>query len=328
MRAARTDKGVSAVGQLVSLKMLVGQPDYDIIEQINKHLPNQIRVLGYTKTTGGFDARKHCDKRRYEYVLPAWAFDPTACRGRLCVEEAELRSAANPAVADGVLPSDLSTSQPSSSQQTAVAQQASAASEALAEATAEATAAAVAAEPTADDGTTALSAEDSQLTDQGKAAGADLPDPNPAEILQTASASGVNFNTEATLKPTPADQSKHDALRNPGQSIPHSPAQGVSSSPAQGISNSSPPGHESAPQSELNQTTSSDFAFDDAAVRWLNTVLKQYEGTHNFHNFTVRLEASDPSAKRYMLSCKCPGTFSIKVTASAIKGGAFVDWNR
>ena len=107
MRAARTDKGVSAVGQLVSLKMLVEFPNYDLIANINKHLPDQIRVLGYTKVTAGFDARKHCDKRRYEYVLPAWAFDPSACRSRISVEEAELASAARSSAGTTLLSSLL-----------------------------------------------------------------------------------------------------------------------------------------------------------------------------------------------------------------------------
>ena len=62
MRAARTDKGVSAVGQVVSLKMQIGQPD--IVERINAHLPDQIRVFGFTRVTGGFDARHMCDQRR------------------------------------------------------------------------------------------------------------------------------------------------------------------------------------------------------------------------------------------------------------------------
>lgn len=61
-RSARTDKGVSAVGQVVSLKMLVGDPN--LVPAINSHLPAQIRVLGYTEATGQFDARLLCDKRR------------------------------------------------------------------------------------------------------------------------------------------------------------------------------------------------------------------------------------------------------------------------
>jgi len=44
-RAARTDKGVSAAGQVVSLKMFL---DIDNpIEKINANLSPQIRVLGY-----------------------------------------------------------------------------------------------------------------------------------------------------------------------------------------------------------------------------------------------------------------------------------------
>eukprot|EP00878_Enallax_costatus_P040999 GHUV01047430.1.p1 GENE.GHUV01047430.1~~GHUV01047430.1.p1 ORF type:complete len:176 (+),score=54.05 GHUV01047430.1:683-1210(+) len=39
----------------------------------------QIRVFGVQRTTDGFDARKYCDKRKYEYILPAWVFDPQAC---------------------------------------------------------------------------------------------------------------------------------------------------------------------------------------------------------------------------------------------------------
>jgi tRNA U38,U39,U40 pseudouridine synthase TruA len=74
MRAARTDKGVSAVGQVVSLMMVVNPPG--IIDRINAELPPAIRAYGFRRTVKGFDARKACDKRRYEYILPVWMFDP------------------------------------------------------------------------------------------------------------------------------------------------------------------------------------------------------------------------------------------------------------
>lgn len=80
MRAARTDKGVSAVGQCVSLKMVMDESQNRVVEKINDHLPAQIRVFGAHRVTNGFDSRKHCDKRRYEYCLPAWAFNPLAAR--------------------------------------------------------------------------------------------------------------------------------------------------------------------------------------------------------------------------------------------------------
>lgn len=353
MRAARTDKGVSAVGQLVSLKMVVGHTKYDVIENINKHLPAQIRVLGYTKTTAGFDARKHCDKRRYEYVLPAWAFDPDACRSRLCVEEAELRSAANPTEANGVLPSaadptvaDGILPEAANSQVPAVSpresfgpadhlgqpQQAS-----TADAIAEATAAAVASQAV----TNTDSVPDSQSA-AASTAQADAPQLTPTEAaIKAGHGPGPDQNSpvEATL----------NSVASASASLEHSPSGAAGPSQnglAQGTftasaissgavpedvpSNSLPPGDptpaaggtpndSSAPGDapslapDANQPPPSSFVFDEAATQRLTTILQQYEGTHNFHNFTVKLEATDPSAKRYMLSCQCAGTFEIQV---------------
>ncbi|XP_013856749.1 tRNA pseudouridine synthase A, mitochondrial, partial [Austrofundulus limnaeus] len=49
-RCARTDKNVSAAGQVVSLKL---QLIDDLIKNINEHLPPQIRVLGVKRVTQG-----------------------------------------------------------------------------------------------------------------------------------------------------------------------------------------------------------------------------------------------------------------------------------
>jgi tRNA U38,U39,U40 pseudouridine synthase TruA len=38
----------------------------------------QVRVFGVQRATEGFDARKCCDRLKYEYILPAWAFEPQA----------------------------------------------------------------------------------------------------------------------------------------------------------------------------------------------------------------------------------------------------------
>ena len=85
-RAARTDKGVSAVGQVVALRLLVPPQeeggDAAIARLANERLPPAIRVLGASQVRSGFDARKSCDRRRYEYVLPEFAFDPAACCAR------------------------------------------------------------------------------------------------------------------------------------------------------------------------------------------------------------------------------------------------------
>ncbi|KAI8047570.1 pseudouridine synthase [Gilbertella persicaria] len=73
MRAARTDKGVHAAGNLLSLKMQIPE-DYDVVERINSFLPPQIRVWGYVPVIRSFHAKNLCDARVYEYLLPTCAF--------------------------------------------------------------------------------------------------------------------------------------------------------------------------------------------------------------------------------------------------------------
>jgi tRNA pseudouridine38-40 synthase len=47
-RAARTDAGVHAAGNVVSIKMIVSVPGVDdIVYRINEELPPEIRVWGY-----------------------------------------------------------------------------------------------------------------------------------------------------------------------------------------------------------------------------------------------------------------------------------------
>ncbi|PSN34496.1 tRNA pseudouridine synthase A [Blattella germanica] len=72
-RAARTDKGVSAARQVVSIKL----PEETRIEAINEHLPEQIRVMAMKRVTKGFNSKSTCDARTYSYMLPTFAFTPS-----------------------------------------------------------------------------------------------------------------------------------------------------------------------------------------------------------------------------------------------------------
>ena len=49
-RAARTDKGVHAIGQCVSMRLMVDN-EASFIDQVNAYLPDDIRVFTMTKTT-------------------------------------------------------------------------------------------------------------------------------------------------------------------------------------------------------------------------------------------------------------------------------------
>uniref|UniRef100_H3B8J2 Pseudouridylate synthase 1 homolog n=2 Tax=Latimeria chalumnae TaxID=7897 RepID=H3B8J2_LATCH len=70
-RCARTDKGVSAAGQLVSLKLHLTE---DLVDVLNQNLPPQIRVLGCKRVTRGFSSKSNCDARTYSYMLPTFTF--------------------------------------------------------------------------------------------------------------------------------------------------------------------------------------------------------------------------------------------------------------
>lgn len=91
MRACRTDKGVHAAGQVVSLKMILkglpkksttdaaAEEEWDseaVVREINGCLPREIRVYGIKKMMAGFDSWQCCDSRFYEYLLPSYMLEP------------------------------------------------------------------------------------------------------------------------------------------------------------------------------------------------------------------------------------------------------------
>lgn len=79
-RSARTDKGVSAVGQVVSGRFYIDPPGF--VDRLNSNLPSQIRIFGFKRVTASFSAKKFCDRRRYVYLIPVFALDPCCHRDR------------------------------------------------------------------------------------------------------------------------------------------------------------------------------------------------------------------------------------------------------
>lgn len=93
VRCARTDKGVHAAGNLLSLKLIIEDPD--IVQKINEKLSPQIRVFGLTRTNGSFSAYQFCDSRIYEYLIPTHVFVPPHPRSFLGKELTELAKEAD-----------------------------------------------------------------------------------------------------------------------------------------------------------------------------------------------------------------------------------------
>lgn len=61
----------------------------------------------------------------------------------------------------------------------------------------------------------------------------------------------------------------------------------------------------------------------------LNSLLKMFEGTKNFHNFTSRKEYADPSANRFIVSFACSQSFvdsttNIEFAVIKVKGQSFM----
>jgi tRNA pseudouridine38-40 synthase len=91
-RCARTDKGVHAAGNVISLKLIIEDPD--IVKRINENLPPQIRVWGIERTNNSFNCYQLCDSRMYEYLIPTYCFlppHPGSFLGKLVLEDAERR---------------------------------------------------------------------------------------------------------------------------------------------------------------------------------------------------------------------------------------------
>ena len=93
IRCARTDKGVHAAGNVISLKLIVEDPN--IVAKINEHLSPQIRVWGIERTNGSFSCYQHCDSRTYQYLIPSHCFLSPHPKSFLAKQMIELAEEAN-----------------------------------------------------------------------------------------------------------------------------------------------------------------------------------------------------------------------------------------
>lgn len=79
-RAARTDRGVHAAGNLLTLKLMLEPPQLPegqtLVEYVNTLLPPQLRLWDIRRVQSAFNARTSCDSRMYEYLLPTYVFLP------------------------------------------------------------------------------------------------------------------------------------------------------------------------------------------------------------------------------------------------------------
>lgn len=81
-RAARTDRGVHAAGNLLNLKLILNPPSVPsgdiptLVKHLNEQLPPLIRIWSINRVQSSFNARSSCDSRYYQYLLPTYVFLP------------------------------------------------------------------------------------------------------------------------------------------------------------------------------------------------------------------------------------------------------------
>ena len=71
-RAGRTDKGVSAMGNVIALNLRTREATQKPIQycsMLNALLPEDIRIIGCEEVSPDFNARYWCKTRRYKYYF-------------------------------------------------------------------------------------------------------------------------------------------------------------------------------------------------------------------------------------------------------------------
>lgn len=241
-RSARTDKGVSAVGQVVSGRFYIDPPGF--VDRLNSHLSTQIRIFGYKRTTPSFSAKKFCDKRRYVYLIPVFALDPSCHRDRESVL-ASLGSA-----------SELVKCLECSERGRKVVG--------------------------------LMGKRNSDFKSEDAAVG-----------------SGNSSNSGCAL-------SEQIAAATPGNDVNDSEMKFENGVTLHGETEE---GKVDLENVNANGVTilenKSEFYYGDEVKERFNRILKNYEGTHNFHNFTSRTKAEDPAAIRYIMSFTADTTLNV-----------------
>jgi len=77
-RTARTDKGVHAVSQCLSMKLRLPQTDGHeerFVAHMNDFLPPDVVVHNITRVMGSFHAKNFCSGRVYQYLLPTFLLE-------------------------------------------------------------------------------------------------------------------------------------------------------------------------------------------------------------------------------------------------------------
>ncbi|XP_058098406.1 uncharacterized protein LOC131243230 isoform X1 [Magnolia sinica] len=305
-RAARTDKGVSAVAQVVSGRFYIDPPG--LVDRLNSNLSPQIRIFGYKRVTGSFNAKKFCDRRRYVYLLPVFALDPNSHPDR----ESVLASVGS----DNELLKCFECSERGRKVIGLVGRRGA----------------------NEHSGTTAESGGNTVFSEAERAEETEIMEPglvrcSNGEFKENEKTeeprTEINEEIEQMEESKTETAGKNEKCEETGTVMAKT---GERTEPGLGGFNNGEPKTEITENNEESEETGtkmvenakkrepglvgfsngeqmaapavkgSDFYYGEKERERFNGILKHYVGTHNFHNFTTRTKAEDPSARRYIIS--------------------------
>ncbi|XP_022746169.1 tRNA pseudouridine synthase A, mitochondrial-like [Durio zibethinus] len=255
-RSARTDKGVSAVGQVVSGRFYIDPPG--LVERLNQILPAQIRIFGYKRVTASFNAKKFCDRRRYVYLIPVFALDPSCHRDR----ESVLASLGS----DNELVKCLECSERGRKVVGVMGKR-------------------ISFEPIS---TIVQSDIYSNNGDTGNAIKEDI---QKSELKLATDGSVQNEFTDMENTAIKEDNLTSELKEATDGAVQNEVTEMQDTGVEQDKVNL-----DKKPMEERR------FCYGEEEKERFNRILKHYVGSHNFHNFTTRIKAEDPAARRYIVS--------------------------
>ncbi|CAI0418454.1 unnamed protein product [Linum tenue] len=283
-RSARTDKGVSAVGQVISGRFYIDPPG--LVERLNSELPSQFRIFGHKRVTASFNAKKFCDRRRYVYLIPVFALDESSHRDREsvmaslgsgselvkclgCSERGRkvigavgnkrdllLKEGNRPELpAQDVLLKEGNRSIESEMKEETVC---------------------------LDDGDAVASQSDILLDGRGETSEIDTEVPVQDVML---TAGNAEMETDMKEKASVCVDNGNSGYDNVSSEVVEKEADAIA-------------------VIDVDETVAngSEFCYGQEERERFNRILGYYVGSHNFHNFTTRITADDPSARRYIVS--------------------------
>ncbi|KAK6939028.1 Pseudouridine synthase I, TruA, alpha/beta domain [Dillenia turbinata] len=312
-RSARTDKGVSAVGQVVSGRFYVDPPG--LVDRLNANLAPQIRIFGYKRVTASFNAKKFCDRRRYVYLIPVFALDPSShpnresvlaslgsgnelakcleCseRGRKVVGLMGKRCFESKTWINGS-PENLNGEPPEDAKVSIKTKESKLHGET------------VNLGVSSNEGNTEINIV-TELNVNGKEVSNCEPVEEPKDSIETSvselhcesmnRAKVFSCDEREICNDEPVEDAKASFEAKEYELQGETVGDGCGREMVKGESNLGENGDEKC-------VKQNEFSYGERERERFNRILRYYVGTHNFHNFTTRTKAEDPSARRYIIS--------------------------